>query len=408
MADKKIKMPGELISHSLSPQEQLVEVITNKFRLSIGIPKENSFQENRISLTPKSVEVLVNRGHYIIVETNAGEAAHFYDTDFSEAGAEIGYSHEDVFKCDIIIKAAPLTEDELKLLHHNQIIISPIHLPTMDELHIRSMMDKKITALAYEWIKDDDGTFPIVRSMSEIAGNTSILLAAYYLGNLRLGKGILLGGMTGIPPANIVILGAGTVGEYAARTALGLGAEVKIFDNSIYKLKRLQSNIGHRVYTSIILQDILTEALQNADVAVGAIHSIDGRAPIIVTEEMVQKMKAGSVIIDVSIDQGGCFETSELTNHERPYFKKYDVIHHCVPNMASRVPRTASVAISNVLTPALIEAGNAGGFDKLIQQHANLRNGVYMFKGSTTNKHIADKFGVKFMDLDLLFASTMY
>jgi alanine dehydrogenase len=405
--ERKIKFGegiAKLFSHE--PKEAMLEVANKSGSLYIGIPKETRFQENRISLTPESVAILVDSGHRIVIETKAGEGAHLFDTDYSEAGAEIAYSTEEVFKADILLKASPPSPEEIAMMHMNQTLISPIHLPTMSAEVIEQLMAKKITALAFEYIMDNSATFPIVRSMSEIAGNTSVLIAAEYLSNLKHGKGLLLGGITGIPPASVVILGAGTVGEYAARTALGLGAEVKIFDNSIYKLKRLQSNIGMRVYTSILRQDILTKVLHHADVAIGAIHSKSGRTPIVVTEDMVSTMKAGSVIIDVSIDQGGCFETSEITDHNRPFFKKYDVIHYCVPNIPARVPRTASNAISNVLTPQLLEAGQLGNFEKLLYNNANTRHGVYIYKGSLTNLHLSEHFKIKFTDLDLLFSAT--
>jgi alanine dehydrogenase len=266
-------------------------------------------------------------------------------------------------------------------------------------------MLKRVTALAAEYIRDSAGNFPIVRSMSEIAGIASVLVGSELLSNLQNGKGVLLGGITGVPPATVIILGAGTVGEFAAQSALGLGAEVRVFDNSIYKLKRLQNNVGHRVFTSVIREDILSAELKNADIVIGAIHSKSGRTPLVVTEQMVSNMKAGSVIIDVSIDQGGCFETSEVTNHDKPYFKKYDVLHYCVPNIASRVPRTASTAISNVITPIIMEAGKQGGFDKLLYNDSNLRHGVYVYKGACTNYHLSSKFKLKFTDLDLLFAT---
>ncbi len=403
--EKKIKVAQELSRFAPVPKEAVMELSRKGNKLYIGIPKEHQFQENRISLTPQSVSILVDNGHRVVVETKAGDGSHLFDTDYSEAGAEIADSAEEVFKADILLKSSPPSLDEIKMMHHGQTIISPLHLPTLNADVIHQLMTKKITALAFEYIKDSSDTFPIVRSMSEIAGNTSVLVAAEYLSNLTHGKGILLGGITGIPPATVVILGAGTVGEYAARTAMGLGAEVKIFDNSIYKLKRLQNNIGMRVYSSILIVDVLAKALQHADVAIGAIHSKSGRTPVIVTEDMVQNMKAGSVIIDVSIDQGGCFETSEVTNHDKPFFKKFDVIHYCVPNIPSRVPRTASISISNVLTPSLLEAGKLGSFERLLQVNANTRHGVYIYKGSLTNLHLSQQFKIKFTDLDLLFTA---
>lgn len=402
----KTKATEELVGKfSMMPQEAMLTVMNKEGKLFIGVPKESSFQENRVALIPEAVAVLVGRGHRVVIESNAGEGSHIYDIDYTDAGGEIVYSREEVFKADIILKCAPLKEEELNMLHMNQVVISPIHLPTLTGEQLKRIINKKITAIAFEYIKDEADTFPIVRSMSEIAGNAAIMVASEFLANLKDGKGILLGGITGVPPASVVILGAGTVGEYAARTALGLGAEVKIFDNSIYKLKRLQNHLGVRIYTSIIRQDILQKALQHADVAIGAIHSKLGNTPMIVTDHMVSNMKAGSVIIDVSIDQGGCFETSEVTSHEKPFFKKYDVIHYCVPNIPSRVPRTASLAISNVLTPLLLETHQLGGLDKMLQNSLPTRNGVYIYKGHLTNKHLSEKFEIKFTDLELFFTS---
>jgi alanine dehydrogenase len=243
--------------------------------------------------------------------------------------------------------------------------------------------------------------------MSEIAGSSAILSAAKYLSNVHNGKGILLGGISGVPPAKVVIIGAGVVGEFAARTAMGLGASVKVFDNSIYRLMRLQNNIGHRVFTSVIDPKALAEELQNTDVAVGALKPVNGVTPVVVTEEMVSYMKSGSVIVDVSIDRGGCFETSRVTTHEQPTFKKYDVIHYCVPNIASGVSRTASRAISNVLMPIVLDCADNGGIDFLLQAKQGIRNGVYLYKGCVTNAPIARRFNMKFTDLDLLMANPL-
>jgi len=360
-----------------------------------------------VPLTPESVEILAKNGHRVLIETKAGEGAHFYDNDYSEAGADIAYDNEKVFEADIICKVAPPSNQEIEMLKMQQMLVSPIHLPTLKENYVRKLMNKKITALAFEYIKDDSDSFPFVRSMSEIAGSTSILLAAEYLSETVLGKGLLLGGISGVPPADVVILGAGVVGEFATRTALGLGAQVKVFDNNMYKLMRLQNDLGRRVYTSIIYPKLLAEALKSADVVVGAIHSPSGRSPVIVSEEMVAAMKAGSIIMDVSIDQGGIFETSELTSHADPTFKKFDVIHYCVPNIASRVARTASYAISNILTVNLLKASRMGGFEKLLRYDINTRHGVYLFRGCLTNEYLSQKFNIKFTDLELLFTANI-
>lgn len=406
--ERKIKLPDELkTSISFSPKEEMVQVARKKEKLFIGIPKERQYQERRIALTPESVQVLEANGHRIVVESKAGEGSHLSDTDFSECGAEIANQLEEVFKANIILKTAPPSNEEVKMLHGNQIVISPLHLPTLEQPYLEELLSKKVTAIAYEYIQDESNTFPIVSAMSEIAGSAAILIAAELLSHPNFGRGVLLGGIAGVPPASVVILGAGTVAEFAARTAMALGAEVKIFDNSIYKLKRLQRNVGSRLFTSILSNDALVDALINADVAVGAIHSKAGRTPIVVSEDMVAQMKPGSVIVDVSIDQGGCFETSEVTNHRKPIFKKYDVIHYCVPNIASRVPRSASQAISNVLTPMLLDAHELGGFENLMYSHPHLRNGVYVYKGTLTNAHLSERFKMKYTDLNLLFTSGM-
>lgn len=385
--------------------EETLDVKTKGTELFIGIPKETSFQENRIALTPDAVHVLVNNGHRVMVEARAGEGTHFTDKDYSEAGAKIVYAKEDVFKCDIVVKSAPVSEAELPILKPEQVIISPIHLSVMKPEILKKMMEKRITALSFENLKDDEGNFPIVRSMSEIAGSAVMLIAGQYLSNANKGKGVLLGGISGVPPTKVIILGAGIVAEFAARTALAMGASVKVFDNSIYRLKRLQNNIGQRMYTSVIEPKILAKQLKTCDVAVGALSSAGGRTPIVVTEEMVENMRPGSVIVDVSIDRGGCFETSEVTTHESPVFRKYDVIHYCVPNIPSGFARTASQAISNVLMPLLIEVADVGGIANLVWEKFNIRNGVYMFRGHLTNFYLSERFSIKFTDLNLLIAS---
>lgn len=399
------KRPYISPSFSYIPLEETLEVQPKKKQLFIGIPKETSFQENRVALTPEAVSVLVNNGNEVAVEHNAGEGSFYFDSDYSEAGARIVYEKAELYKATTIIKSAPISEEETCLLQPNQVVISPIHLPFLKADMMETLIKKKIIAIAFESIKDDSGTYPIVRSMSEIAGSSAILTAAKYLSNVHNGKGILLGGISGVPPAKVLIIGAGVVGEFAARTALGLGASVKIFDNSIYRLMRLQNNIGRRCFTSVLEPVTLAEELANADVAVGALKPVNGITPVVVSEEMVSNMKAGSVIIDVSIDRGGCFETSKLTSHEHPIFKEYDVIHYCVPNIASGVSRTASRAISNVLMPIVQQCADLGGMESLIMIKSGIRKGVYLYKGCVTNAPLAKRFHFKYTDLDLLLSS---
>jgi len=392
-------------SFSYETLEETLDIKPQGAQLHIGIPKETAFQENRIALTPDAVGVLISNGHHVVIEHNAGDAAHFRDKDYSEAGAKIVYDKAEVFKAPILVKSAPIVDDDLPYLQLNQQIISPIHMSVMKAELLEKMMEKRITGISFEALRDDSGTYPIVRSMSEIAGSAVMLIAAQYLSSANHGKGVLLGGISGIPPTKVIILGAGIVGEYAARAALALGASVKVFDNSVYRLKRLQNNIGHRLWTSVIEPRILSKQLKTCEVAVGALGTQGGRTPVVVTEEMVSNMRPGSVVIDVSVDRGGCFETAEITTHEHPIFLKYGVIHYCVPNIPSGFARTASQAISNVLMPLLLEAGEEGGFENLVWHKVHLRTGIYLFKGALTNFHLSQRFDLKYTDLNLLIAS---
>ncbi|MCB0542172.1 MAG: alanine dehydrogenase [Lewinellaceae bacterium] len=384
---------------------EMLQVHPKQQRLFIGIPRETTLQENRVALVPHSVATLTAHGHKVVVETGAGEKTKFTDHDYSEAGAEIAHSREDVFKADVLLKVAPPVLEEVDLMRPNQVLISPIHLPLLDPEYIVKLQKKRVIALAMEYIRDDDtGMFPIVHVMSEIAGISAILIAAELLATTRGGKGVLLGGIAGVPPAKVIILGAGVVAEFSTRTALGLGAEVRIIDNNVYKLMRLQNQVGRQLHTSVVNPAHLREQLLTADVAIGAVHSRQGRTPVLVSDDIVRSMKPGSVIVDVSIDQGGCFETSVATTHEKPTFEKHGVIHYCVPNIASRVAGTASDAISNILTSLLLKA-ESGGILPLITSHEGLRNGVYTYKGCLTNTYLGERFDLKSTSLDLLITS---
>jgi alanine dehydrogenase len=395
-----------LTKGALMPQEEMLEVARKKGSLNIGIPREISFQENRVSLVPDDVALLVNHGHQVVIETGAGKNANFQDNDYSEAGGRIAYSPEELYKnAEIILKVAPPSLAEIEFMQPKQTLISTLQLPAQPENFLRKLIEKKITALAFEWIKDEDHVFPVIRSMGEIAGGTSILIAAEYLSNANNGQGAILGGISGVAPTEVVIIGAGTVGEYAARAALGLGATVKVFDNSVYRLRRLQNSIGTRVFTSIIQPRVLGKHLRTCDVAIGALRASGGRTPCVVTEEMVAEMKVGSVIVDVSIDQGGCFETSKVTNHTNPVFRKHGVVHYCVPNIASRVSRTASYALSTIFTPILQQMGDEGGLSNMIREHVGVRSGVYLYNGILTKKYLGDIFNLPSKDIDLLIAA---
>ena len=385
--------------------EETLDVKAPGEKLFIGIPKEVAFQENRIALTPEAVGVLVANGNHVIVEHKAGEGSNYTDQDYAEAGAKIVYDKAEVYKAPILVKSAPPVEEDLPFLQMNQTIVSPIHLSALKKHYIEHMMAKRITALSFENFKDDSGTYPIVRSMSEITGSAVMLIAGQYLSSFNKGKGVLLGGISGIPPTKVVIVGAGIVGEFATRNALALGASVKVFDNNVSKLKQLQNNLGQRIWTSVLEPRILAKQLKTCEVAVGALSNESGRAPVVVSEEMVAAMRPGSIIIDVAIDRGGCFETSELTSHEQPTFIKHDVIHYCVPNIASGFARTASQAISNVLMPLILEVSDEGGIEEMVWHNFNLREGIYLFKGALTDIYISQKFDLKYTDLNLLIAS---
>ncbi len=390
---------------SLQPQEQLLEIRKHETQLSVGVPKEITYQENRVPLTPSSVSLLVNSGHVITIESGAGKNANFLDRQYSEAGARIVYGKEEVYKSDIILKIDPPTKEEIDLMVPGQHLFSAIQMTNLTDSYIKQLINKKITAIAYEFLKDQEDTLSIIRSMSEIAGRSAVLIGAEYLGNTHGGKGELLGGVSGIPPTEVVIIGAGTVGEYAARTAVALGASVKVFDNSLAKLRRLQNHLGMPVFTSVIQPNILGKALASCDLAIGALRSDEGRSPNVVSEEMVTRMKAGAVIVDVSIDQGGCFETSEVTTHTNPTVIKHDVIHYGVPNIPSRVARTASYALSNIFTPILIDIAESGGFKNYFWDSSIIRNGVYVYKGNLVKRHIGERFNLKFKDIDLLIGA---
>ena len=324
----------------LLPQEEKLEIGRFKSELFIGIPKETSYQERRICLTPDAVNSLTYEGHRVMIESGAGESSSYSDKEYADAGAEVTKDTKKVFGCPLLLKVEPPTLAEIKMINPETIIISAIQLKTKKKEYFEALAQKKITALAFEYIKDEDGSYPAVKSLSEIAGTASILIAAELMITDEFGKGLLFGNITGVPPTEVVILGAGTVGEFAAKTAIGLGANVKVFDNSITKLRRLQNNLNQRIFTSTVQQKALLKALRRCDVAIGAMRGKE-RCPIIVTETMVEHMKKGAVIVDVSIDTGGCFETSEVTTHEKPTFIKSNVLHYCVPNIPSRYSNTA-------------------------------------------------------------------
>lgn len=389
----------------LYPQEALLEIKKSKKSLFIGIPKEAKMQEKRVPLTPNSVKLIVENGHEVWIESGAGNPSKFTNNAYSEAGAKIAYSHQEIFEADIVLKVEPPTTEEIELLKPGKTLFSALQLGNLKKAYFEKLNSRRITAIGYDLIEDKVGGMPVVRAMSEIAGSTVMLIAAEYLSNVQNGKGIILGGITGVSPAKVVILGAGTVGEFAARTALGLGVDIQIFDNHLYKLRRIKHTLGQQVSTCTFEPSTLGNSIKQADVVIGALRAEKGRMRYLVTEDIVSQMKQGSVIIDVSIDQGGCFETSHITTHQNPVFTKYGVIHYCVPNIASRVARTASTALSNIFTPILLEISESGSLEEMIFSHKWFMKGVYSYKGTLSNATIGQKIGLNYRDLNLLLAA---
>ena len=385
----------------LLPQTEMLEIKKQKGELFIGLPKEILFEEKRICLTPDAVSALTSHGHRVVIEAGAGEGSNYSDNEYSEAGAKISYDTKEVFSCNIVLKVAPPTIDEIAMITPQSVLISALQLKTQTKEYFETLAKKRITAVAFDYIKDEHGVYPVVKSLSEIAGTAAILIAAELMSNLNKGNGLLLGNIGGVPPTDVVILGAGTVGEFAARSALGLGARVKVFDNSITKLRKLQHSLNTPIYTSTIQPKTLAKSLRRCDVAIGSIRGKD-RSPVIVSETIVETMKEGAIIVDVSIDRGGCFETSNITSHSKPTFEKHGVIHYCVPNIPSRYSRTASFAISNLFTPYLLDIAESGGFENAARFDKSLRSGMYLYHGILTNKTVATWFNLPFRDINLL------
>ena len=396
---------GPLMYGGILPQEEMLEIGKKHKKIIIGIPRDNHNIERRVALTPEAVEVLVNNGHDVLMESKAGEGARYANTDYSECGGYIIENKKQVMSADIILKVAPLSDEEIKLLKGEQVIITSLQMINQKREYIMKMMNKKVTAIAFEHMKDEFNCFPVLESMRAIAGNTAIIVAGEYLSNINGGKGVMLGGISGITPTEVIIIGAGTAAEYAARAALGFGATVKVFDNSPHMLEDLQKNLGHRIFTSIFHPQVLKRSLKSADVLIGAINLRDKGPRYFITEDMVKEMKKGSIIIDISIDQGGCIETSEYRSYSDPVFTKHDVIHYTIANLPSKVARTASIALSNIISPILVNMGNSGGINPFLKANLGVRHGVYIYNGILTNEQLGNRFEIPSKDIDLLMAA---
>lgn len=390
----------------LMPKEELMEVGRKQKSMSFGIPKEREAGENRVPLTPQGVELLTANGHEIVIESGAGNAANYFDHDFSEAGARIVHNHEEPFKCEVVLKVAPPDAEERQLLSPGQLLISLLYMVRQDRDAIQQLMRKKVNALAYEFLKDESGCYPVVRSMSEIEGYAAIMIASEYLSKGKDGKGVLLGGITGISPSEVVVIGAGTAGEFAVRAALGLGCQVKVFDNSYRNLRELERNVGQRLFTSVLHPQVLSKALRSADAVIGSLRYFDPQSGFLISEEQVAGMKPGAIIVDLSLGNGGCLD-SAVPNSEKnePVTTHHGVIHYRVHNIASRVSRTASIALSNIFAPVLLRLALAGGVSQLIKQDVGVSHGLYLYKGILTNHSVGERFNLPSKDIGLLLAA---
>lgn len=388
----------------LYPEESLLREIQRQVHLTIGLPCENPVAETRLALTPEGVSIVVEEGHTVVVERGAGLPMSYTDLQYSEAGAVIVESRAEVFASDVILKISPPTNDDLLLMKPGRSIFSMLQLSNFSADTLKLMASKKLNAIAYELIKDEQKAFPVINTLAELEGASAIAVASELMSNASGGKGVLLGGVAGISPSEVVILGAGLAGSVAARTALALGATVKIFDHDINKLRKIQHYLGQQVFTSVIHPAVLFKALASADAVIGNLRYINGCERFMVSEELVKTMKQGAVIVDLSVDQGGCFETSECRLLADPVYDRYGILHYCIPNISARVGRTSSMALSNIFAPMLIKIGNSGSVKLAVSESSGFRNGVYMYGGILVNRLIADYFGLPSNEIGLFLA----
>nr|WP_319998647.1 alanine dehydrogenase [uncultured Draconibacterium sp.] len=398
-AKEKVSIPKNM----LLPKEEMLEVKKKGKKMKIGVPSDLSKVEYRVPLSPQAVDLLVSYGHEILIERDAGKAASYTNEDYQKAGATIVTTKEETFQCDIILRIAPFNCDEIDALRGNQVIISNMQIQAHCNESIQKMMQKKVTTIAFEYLENEEGFLPFVHQMSQIAGVTSITIASEYLSNSRNGKGVLFGEVTGVTPAELVIIGTSTAAEYAARAALGLGIFVKVFDTSVYELSKLEEKLGRRIFTSVFYPKVLRKALISADAVIGA-TSFNTPPKFKVSESLVKQMKEGSVIIDLNVSQGGCFETSKCTDFNNPTYTKHGVVHYCVPNTPAMVARTASISLSNILIPILLAIGDNGGVENYIKVSKGFRKGVYIYHGILTNHDVGRMFNIPSKDIDLLLA----
>jgi len=406
MNDSKFSYTEET---SFIPLEMMKEKAKSRNQLTIGIPKENCETEKRLALTPEAVDMIVETGHRVILETEAGLGINYSDTHYSNSGAEIAKDKEGVFQSDIIFKISPPSLEEINMMKQRATICSMLQLPDFSKETISAMTEKKLNGIGYELISEDDGKcYPVWTAISEIEGAAAISVASELLSNTHGGKGMLMGGIPGVSPTEIIILGAGAAGTIAARAALALGASVKVFDNDVNKLRNIQSALGRTLFTSVFQPNVLLNAFRTADVVIGAMRYIDANSSVryVITEDIVKKMKKGALIIDLRVSQGGCFETSCFLPQDHPdIFEKYGVLHYCVPNLSSRVARTTSMALSNIFIPFITQPGESGGFTGMTKSDHGFRSGFYMYGGKLVNPYVARHFNLPSNDIGLFLSA---
>lgn len=397
---------GKNIQGVYIPQELLKEISKVNNRLLVGIPCELVEGERRLALTPEAVDMLTDRGHRVLVESGAGLGINYSDNHYSEAGAEIVDTPREVYQADIILKVLPPLAAEVAMMKHRATLFSTVQFSVFTPEAYSMMLAKRITAVAYELLTDDLGCCPVLNVISEIEGTASITIASEMLSNTQGGKGILLGGIPGVSPTEIVIIGAGNAGTVAARAAMALGASVKVFDDDINKLRTIQQVLGQGLFTSTFHPNVLLNAFRSADVVIGAMRYINTRRRYIIAEDMIRTMKRGALVIDLRINQGGCFETTCcLCPSDPPVFEQYGVLHYCRQNISNNVARTASIAFSNIFVPMLSQLGDMGGIQVMIKADPGFKNGVYMYCGKPVNNYVSNQFNLSSNNLDLYLSA---
>lgn len=385
---------------SLLPEEKLQQLVKGGRELTVAVLKSDSETDTRVPLTPMGVSILAAGGHHVIIESGAGINANYDDLQYAESGADITEQRERLFKADIVLKSSPFTVEEASMSKKRQTLISYLGVAHASKEYIQTLMRHKVTAIAMEYIQTEKDFYPISHINSEIAGRNAIFIAAEQLGKQSGGKGVLLGGVTGISPSSVLIIGTGVAALHAAKAADFLGAEVKVFDDSVYKLIDFRQRLGRDIFASVLQPQVFNKALATADVVIGAKHIKSQPYPI-VTAEMVATMKRGSVIIDLNVETGSCFETSHPTTLRQPVYDVNGVKHFCLPNITSLVPKTSSIALSNVIYPLINEIAENGGINPTITFNKLLRSCLYCHNGMLTNQYLGKRLGVKVQDIDL-------